>query len=856
MVETFQNTLQYVCVSALAAIAVFAALSFAAEIGRKAMRRLRSVTLAVWLCIAAASSVILGSDKTNGVLQAILPFGPQIQLVQLPQVPPVVPPSAPPLAAPSPRASADMPFRARAWNRRGAWNDSFRCAFPGEWVFPYGTGHLDRVEVCSQGRILPRYGSTNVIADIGVPLQIVNPLTSFGCGTTERNSYVFAWTNAIIGRVSREAVADAETIDASIELFRNGDIAITTNGVTELRPRELPFPRDGYGQDDEWVTANFTNATEILAQGYTNWVCTATESETNGYFSLSVRIGDDPPETIQLKVGNYSVAVTNAGEYVFLLEKGVRHPIKLSYFLDDVEYAPIGGVHVPAEPSRGAIGSPGYSLKFVATGDDGDGLELEEPLADRDGHVLCWPWLSIAPAELTDPVFPVMFHADVFGIPVEATPNVTWVSGGQVIETWENLTLTGDEDVGDIAVTATYRDIVLHGSIRVIRHVASSGIALEGGGLVVVEDAYTNSPGNVVSGGSTSAGLRLAWALSEAGTLRLSSDCAGVTVTNADGTAVSLPHSWSAEADDEGEMSLSAFFPDPAAQAGGVGSFAFTFEPQGGGAALSNSVQVQVVKVRVEALADWPSNKVRHVFGPKEGFNIVQTPQTPVLSYSVDEGSPAYAGIDGCMAPNEPGQFDIRFSSGGCAGSLTFECIAPTCLRGGNPRALATEEWELLDKSSLQNGELGVIMHIDTWLEPQYVSFANVRLYEGECNPTNRTGCFLDQNLFPDSLLAHDVAAGASADPSSDYAAIQGEGNRTQSGDNAGSLLYDTSNLSSGSYQLYIPLRWYVHNGSATNALPDNVQTVWAFTNGTMRVSKNGVTWERSSDGTEHQVEE
>ena len=36
----------------------------------------------------------------------------------------------------------------------------------------------------------------------------VNPLTSFGCGPTDRNSYVFAWTKAVIGRVSREAVAN------------------------------------------------------------------------------------------------------------------------------------------------------------------------------------------------------------------------------------------------------------------------------------------------------------------------------------------------------------------------------------------------------------------------------------------------------------------------------------------------------------------------------------------------------------------------------------------------------------------------------------------------------------------------
>ena len=40
-----------------------------------------------------------------------------------------------------------------------------------------------------------------------------------------------------------------------------GDVAVTTNGVAALLPRVLPFAHDGFGQDDEWVAANFTNAT-------------------------------------------------------------------------------------------------------------------------------------------------------------------------------------------------------------------------------------------------------------------------------------------------------------------------------------------------------------------------------------------------------------------------------------------------------------------------------------------------------------------------------------------------------------------------------------------------------------------
>ena len=60
---------------------------------------------------------------------------------------------------------------------------------------------------------------------------------------------------------------------ASVELMRCGDVSVMTNGVTWTLPRELPFAHDGFGQDAEWVAANFTNATEIAAAGgYAAWV--------------------------------------------------------------------------------------------------------------------------------------------------------------------------------------------------------------------------------------------------------------------------------------------------------------------------------------------------------------------------------------------------------------------------------------------------------------------------------------------------------------------------------------------------------------------------------------------------------
>ena len=126
-------------------------------------------------------------------------------------------------------------------------------------------------------------------------------------------------------------MTDSVPFEGRIELFRNGDVAVTTNGVSEFYPRELPFEHDGYGQDDEWVAANFTNATEIAAAGgYAAWVDDQVgEGLLNGLYKLTVSLAEDPPEATLLTVGVETVAVTNAGEYVFLLEKGIEYPLSV-----------------------------------------------------------------------------------------------------------------------------------------------------------------------------------------------------------------------------------------------------------------------------------------------------------------------------------------------------------------------------------------------------------------------------------------------------------------------------------------------------------------------------------------------
>ena len=280
------------------------------------------------------------------------------------------------------------------WNARGAWQDSFRLDFDAPWVFPWGTNHLTSVEVLSYGEIRPRWNDTNAVARLGAPVSIVPGLTHFGFEQTPSNSYRFVWTDATVGRVPRGAT-QYELMTAAIELMRNGDVAITTNGVSWTIPRELPFAHDGYGQDAEWVAANFTNATEIAAAGgYAAWVdAQVGEGLTNGLYRLTVGVADDPPETANLVVGDLSVAVTNAGEYVFLLEKGVEYDYGTVPFLTNVTSVAVDDVPRAQVSPRLLSAVAGGTGAWTVDG----GYENREPTAEALGRVAWWPLFCGSP---------------------------------------------------------------------------------------------------------------------------------------------------------------------------------------------------------------------------------------------------------------------------------------------------------------------------------------------------------------------------------------------------------------------------------------------------------------------------
>ena len=223
---------------------------------------------------------------------------------------------------------------AQNWWRRGCWEDWRTVTFEDGWVFPRGSNHLSQVVVMSQGEILASVCDTLSLASLGTRVAHVPFDTCFYHEHTPSNSYRFVWDRAYTERNTNMPMT------AAVELFRNGDTCVTTNGVSTVMPYEIPFPHVGIGQDDDWVRANFTNATDILAVGYADWVDVQVGVDlTNGLYKFTATFPDDPPEATELVVGDLSVCVTNAGEYVFVLEKGVEYDFGTNPYDATVEYS-------------------------------------------------------------------------------------------------------------------------------------------------------------------------------------------------------------------------------------------------------------------------------------------------------------------------------------------------------------------------------------------------------------------------------------------------------------------------------------------------------------------------------------
>ena len=390
MKELFQSVVMRLALCGLAvSLALFALRS---RMARDTFARLLSVWRSltafgrVAVCSFLLIGVLIGSDKTNGVLRTglAIPVNPSI------------------------RQSANLSIRQSP--------NPAQCRFAARWASNWNV-----CEVVSYGEVWATpFG--DAVASLGVPVEIVPGLSSFGYEHTPSNSYCFVWTDAAINRDTNNLVT------ASIELFRDGGVCVTTNGVAAYLPRELPFEHHGYGQDAEWVAANFTNATEILSVGYPQWVdAQVGTSLTNGLYKLTINVADYPPETTQISVGNLSIAVTNAGEYVFLLGKGIRYDLSASSeCATNFEYCAVDDIVCHTRLAAGGLRQQGDGGQEGVWSSDSGELRLSWPF-----EFVEWkPTLSISPQKWNPSRANAVrsFTATLTDIPWFVSPSYTWSS--------------------------------------------------------------------------------------------------------------------------------------------------------------------------------------------------------------------------------------------------------------------------------------------------------------------------------------------------------------------------------------------------------------------------------------------
>ena len=415
MTALFQTVLTRLALCGLAASLLLLVLR--SRIARDTFARLMSIWRSLTafgrfaVCSFLLIGMLIGGDKTNSVPPNMNSPLPQMQqggifltgFTGLTGLPGVLPhaPSSPNLVNLVQSSFAER--KTANWNIRGAWKDSLWLDFEDVWVFPWGTNHLTGVEVVSYGQVWATPFDTSAVASAGAPFEIVPGLTTFAYEFTPSNSYRFAWTDAAINRDTNNLVS------AALELFRNGDVSVTTNGIAALLPRTLPFPHSGFGQDDEWVTANFTNAAEILAVGYPQWVNDQVgEGLTNGLY---------------------------AGEYVFLLEKGPAYGLTV--------FPPSSNVTISAVDDVPTMRGTPMMRSAWSWGDGTWSVDMGEFVCDYYPGMpsaVCWwlPWLCGSPDVVhIGPSDPQMeFVAQVFDCVHPENATFEWeVSEGLVAST-------------------------------------------------------------------------------------------------------------------------------------------------------------------------------------------------------------------------------------------------------------------------------------------------------------------------------------------------------------------------------------------------------------------------------------
>ena len=235
----------------------------------------------------------------------------------------------------SPQPTNQPPNPQTNWALRGAFSDWQRIDFPESFAFPHGTNLLTSITLFAYGEIresLHQLTTNNQqLTTLPTAVSLEPNVSSCAYGLTPSNSFLIAWQNACVNRDATNRV------DASIELFRNGAIVITTQrpGETPSINYQAPITPPGFigsNQDNDWALAAFPDDYDAITnKGYEAWLMEDKVgiNEQNGICKVSITIDQQPStnnqQPIYLVCGPYKVTVTQPGTYSFPLRVLTRY---------------------------------------------------------------------------------------------------------------------------------------------------------------------------------------------------------------------------------------------------------------------------------------------------------------------------------------------------------------------------------------------------------------------------------------------------------------------------------------------------------------------------------------------------
>jgi hypothetical protein len=252
---------------------------------------------------------------------------------------------------------------------------------------------------------------------------------------------------------------------------------------------------------------------------------------------------------------------------------------------------------------------------------------------------------------------------------------------------------------------------------------------------------------------------------------------------------------------------------------------------------MESEDEMTAVRVEVEAKADWPENKNRHVFGPAEIAIIKQSPSEPKVYFAQllpNGGGVMTNGNEWQYTAPAPSSAMIYRINGFCDGGGVFSMYMKTL----TPTGYSVFEIRTNCFSSAgQSG--GFLMLMKMRLNPLTVSFENLELIEIPRVATNAVGYYAQESKT--HLLDH---------------GRHGAGNWVEVA--ISNLCFDTVQmgindppwLSGGSFTWPIPNAWRVSEcEEMLNQFINTDQTFILEPNGDSRVRKFGFIGEKKISG-------